>query len=75
MPIEPWVLLAPAEVGGIAALSGLVVTGSFALVYKVIDVSAKERSEERSVRDKEAEGHRKAVDALRDAMTAMKERR
>lgn len=71
MPIEPWLLLAGPEVAGIAGLSGLVVTGSFALVYKIHDSGVKERIEERRVRATEAAANLAAAQALNQANAAM----
>lgn len=75
MTLEPLVLLGATEVTGIAALSGIVVTGSFALVYKTLDIAAKERAEERRVREKEAEGNRAAIQALDRAVDVLERTR
>lgn len=73
-PILQTPALAPPEVYSIAVLAGLMVTGSFGLVYYVLNTAAKERERDREVRKVEAEATAATVHALSAAMEAMRGR-
>ena len=76
MPFEPILqseALAAPEVVGIAGLSGLLVTASFALVVYVLKEAAKERERERMVREKEADTNLVTANALQSAIETMRE--
>lgn len=74
-------LITVPEVVGMASLSGVVVIGSIALVYRVMQDAREERMEhrqerreERRVREIEAEADAASKQALYEAMNALKER-
>ena len=75
MPLEPVILassLGPTEITGLAALSGLVVGGSFGLVYFVLKQAATERAAERAVREREAEAQRVSAEASKTSAEALR---
>lgn len=64
--VMPLVALTGQEITGVAALAGLVVTSSFGLSAYILKLARDERSDERRVREKEAEATKAAIEALRE---------
>lgn len=80
-PTPDLLIVTVPEVVGLASLSGVVVVGSFAFVYKALQDAKEEREqhreerrEERRVRELEAEGKAASIKALHEAMSALRER-
>jgi hypothetical protein len=72
MPMmPPPFLVTDVEVSTAIGLAGIVATGSFALVYKAIDIAYKERAEERATRAKEADASRAATIALEQVIATL----
>lgn len=70
MPMMPFLQALP-SVESETTLAGVVVAGSFGLVYTVLKSSAAERAEERKVREKEAEAKRLSSAALERALETL----